>query len=238
MAVVMLTSGSAMLNAVQERNDDARLLRCAKRNAALKDSIAIPCVSGVILVASGTLLAAIYLSPLATLLLATAVGLYLVPYTWLKKRGAWGTPVGAVATALPILAGSVALNNFITPGALALFFFLAIWQIPHTWLFYLAHLDDYREARLPVLPVLIHEQRAGHFTIVALALLVIISPLPSLFAAMPLPAAASSLLISLLLLAITPSLLAARRHLLLFRLTLIHLALILTLLAIGGTQTG
>jgi heme o synthase len=83
----------------------------------------------------------------------TGLFFYVVAYGIWKRRSPFGTVVGSVAGATPILAGYVAVINTIDAGAVLLFLILALWQMPHFYAIAMYRHADYAAAGLPVLPV-------------------------------------------------------------------------------------
>ena len=87
--------------------------------------------------------------------IAAAIGFvfYVVCYSIAKRAGYWGTLVGSVSGAMPIVVGYVAVAGRFDSTALTLFLILALWQMPHFYAIALRREDDYRSAGIPVLPV-------------------------------------------------------------------------------------
>ena len=79
--------------------------------------------------------------------------LYVLVYTPLKSRTWLNTEVGAVAGALPVLAGALATTE--TPGWNAWGFFLVLlfWQFPHFMAIAWLYRDQYRDGGLQMLTV-------------------------------------------------------------------------------------
>ncbi len=78
---------------------------------------------------------------------------YLVLYAFWKYRSFYGTLVGSVAGAVPPVVGYTAVSDRLDIAALLLFSILVLWQMPHFFAIAIYHLDDYRKAGIPVLPV-------------------------------------------------------------------------------------
>lgn len=79
---------------------------------------------------------------------------YVVLYTfWSKRRYTVNTIIGSISGAFtPLIGWSVIAPAFhIIP--VSLFYLLFIWQIPHTLAIAIKRLDDYRQAGVPMLPV-------------------------------------------------------------------------------------
>jgi protoheme IX farnesyltransferase len=82
-----------------------------------------------------------------------AVIFYVVLYGITKRRTEYGTLVGSIAGAAPIVAGYTAFSNRLDGGALGVFLILTFWQMPHFYAIAVYRVSDYRAAGLPVLSV-------------------------------------------------------------------------------------
>lgn len=109
----------------------------------------------------GALMAILGLFSLAlTTLLAALLGFlglffYIVPYTmWSKRRTIYNTEVGSISGAMPPLIGWAAIYPDIThPAILGLFLITVIWQMPHFYAIAIRRHDEYKAAKVPMLPV-------------------------------------------------------------------------------------
>jgi len=93
-----------------------------------------------------------------TNLLTAGIGLvgfvdYVVLYGISKRRSVHGTIIGSISGATPVVAGYTAATNRFDAGALILFLILVFWQMPHFFAIAMYRFDDYKAAKLPVLPV-------------------------------------------------------------------------------------
>ncbi len=78
---------------------------------------------------------------------------YVVAYGITKRQGAYGTLVGSIAGATPIVAGYTSASGQLDGGAGLLFLIMALWQMPHFYAIALRRHKEYAAAGLPVLPV-------------------------------------------------------------------------------------
>ncbi|MGQ0522499.1 MAG: heme o synthase [Betaproteobacteria bacterium] len=105
---------------------------------------------------------------------------YGVVYTvWLKRRTWWNIVVGGAAGSFAVLAGAAAVSPGLppaVPAALAVVLFL--WTPPHFWSLAIVCRDDYARAGVPMLPVVIGEQRCAWIILVHTVALVAVSLLP------------------------------------------------------------
>ncbi len=75
---------------------------------------------------------------------------------YLKRKSIYGTLVGGVAGAIPPVVGYAAVTDRFDLGALLLFLILFLWQVPHFYAITIYRLNDYKNACIPVLPVVNH----------------------------------------------------------------------------------
>lgn len=155
-SLFLMAAGSALTNSVLERRTDQRMERLAARSAALRRVGTRPAlVTAVALTSAALLLASAGLATRAALLLLTASLCYALCYTLLlKRRTHWAAVLGGLPGALPVLIGNAAVSSRPEGACLALFLVMLIWQPPHFWLLSLSHLEEYRAAGVPVLPLL------------------------------------------------------------------------------------
>ena len=93
-------------------------------------------------------------NPLTAYLAAATTLFYVVIYTlWLKRASHLCTEIGGVAGAMPPVIGWAAVTNDVGWPALVMFIIMFIWQPPHFWALALLRADEYRQARLQMLPV-------------------------------------------------------------------------------------
>ena len=79
---------------------------------------------------------------------------YAIVYTvWLKRRTWWNIVIGGLAGSFAVLAGAAAIAPGLSVEAILLAVILFLWTPPHFWSLAIAFQDDYRAARVPMLPV-------------------------------------------------------------------------------------
>ena len=84
---------------------------------------------------------------------------YGVVYTvWLKRRSAWNIVIGGLAGSFAVLAGAAAVDPTpqVVPTVLAIVLFL--WTPPHFWSLAAAKGQDYADAGVPMLPLVVPAQ--------------------------------------------------------------------------------
>jgi len=152
-SVFILTSGSAALNQFQEIEIDSKMDRTKKRPIVVGNiSPYSALLISVILIALGTVLLA-YLFSFATALVGlSAVIMYNVIYTPLKKITFISVIAGAIVGAIPPYIGWVAgggsLENLYI---FKIAFFLFMWQMPHFWILNILLDKEYKNAGIVTL---------------------------------------------------------------------------------------
>ncbi|MFQ6104417.1 MAG: protoheme IX farnesyltransferase [Candidatus Glassbacteria bacterium] len=148
----LLSCGSVALNQYQDREIDMLMERTRRRPIAAGvigpgDALII----SIMLILSGCAVLFFCTNTTVLLLGLSALFMYNLFYTYLKRKNAFSFLPGAVIGALPPAAGwSAGGGSLYDPSILALSFFLFIWQIPHFLLILLRYRDEYEKAGLPV----------------------------------------------------------------------------------------
>jgi len=151
---LLAAGGTLALNQYGERDLDARMDRTRARPLPAGRLQPLEAwLFGVALTLAGTVYLAALVNPLVALVTLATTILYLFAYTPLKRRTPLCTLVGAVAGALPPVAGWAAARGDVAPGAWVLFAILFLWQLPHTLAIARLYRDDYARAGVRVLPV-------------------------------------------------------------------------------------
>ena len=89
----------------------------------------------------------------ATILIITIL-FYVFVYTiWLKRKTSQNIVIGGAAGALPPIIGWAIATNEISIESIILFFIIFIWTPSHFWALSLYKSEDYRKAKIPMLPI-------------------------------------------------------------------------------------
>jgi heme o synthase len=150
----LAAGGANAINMVLDRDIDALMKRTQGRPlvtglispaAAMRFALALEVVAFAVLWWGTNLLAACF-----------AIGatlFYVFVYTiWLKRTSRQNVVIGGAAGAAPILVGWAAVTNSVSWSAVLLFVVIFLWTPPHTWALAIRHADDYRAAKVPMLP--------------------------------------------------------------------------------------
>lgn len=178
-AMVLGSASSSIFNHYYDRDIDRLMQRTSKR----------PLVTGgnpqaALWLAGVLLLAGLWLSVgvfnwVVALHLFLGAFFYGVVYTvWLKRRTAFNIVIGGAAGSFAILAGGAAVDpgQWLLPTLMAVVLFL--WTPSHFWALAIMLKDDYSKAGVPMLPVLVGEQRCARWITANSVLLVMAAALP------------------------------------------------------------
>lgn len=150
----LVVASGCVFNNYIDRDIDALMERTknrtmAKGRTSLRSALVYASVLG--LIGLGVLY--FYTNFLAMAAALVGLFVYVVVYSlWLKRMSIYGTIVGSMSGAIPPVVGYLAVSNSIDPGAVILFFILALWQMPHSFAIAIYRLSDYINASIPVLP--------------------------------------------------------------------------------------
>jgi len=96
----------------------------------------------------------IFSNLIAATLLATTILFYVFVYTiWLKRKTPQNIVIGGASGALPPLIGWAIATNGIALEPIILFLIIFIWTPSHFWALSLYKSEDYRKAKIPMLPI-------------------------------------------------------------------------------------
>jgi protoheme IX farnesyltransferase len=237
----LTAAGASALNMVMERDSDSLMRRT--QNRPLPSGRLVPIDAaffGALLASCGVLYLGISVNLLTAILAILTLCGYLFLYTPLKRKTSLSTWIGAVPGALPTLMGWAAARGEITFEAWILFSILYLWQLPHFLSLAWLYREDYARAGFPMLPVLDPDgtTTSRHVTLCCLTLLPI-TLIPFLLGLAGIPYFIGALALGLVFLgygislAVYKSTVSAKR---LFRISIIYLPILLTLLMISKTS--
>jgi len=116
---------------------------------------------------------------LTALLAMSGILLYLFLYTLnLKRTSTQNIVIGGAAGCVPPLVGWAAVANEITLLPIFMFLIVFYWTPPHFWAIALMRQKEYREAKVPMLPVIVGEKETKTQIILYSILLLLICIMP------------------------------------------------------------
>jgi protoheme IX farnesyltransferase len=96
----------------------------------------------------------IFSNILSAIILAITIGFYIFIYTiWLKRRSVQNIVIGGAAGAFPPVIGWSIANNNLSIEPIVLFLIIFFWTPSHFWSLSLYKSEDYKKAKIPMLPV-------------------------------------------------------------------------------------
>jgi heme o synthase len=179
----LAAGGANALNCAFDRDLDAAMTRTRSRPIP---GGRIPVLNAVVLGIAMNTAAAVWLVSSANLL-AAALALagtawYLVVYTaWLKRRSTQNIVIGGAAGCFPPLVGWAAATGTLDATALTLAAVIFLWTPPHFWALATLLREDYRRARIPMLPAVVSVQRTANQAFVYAVATVAVSLTPVLW---------------------------------------------------------
>ncbi|MGN7611068.1 heme o synthase [Magnetococcales bacterium HHB-1] len=163
--VMMLGSASsAVVNHFYDRDIDRRMERTAERPLAKK---AMDNPRNALWLAAALIIAAVgfgtwFFNPVMALHLFLGAFFYGVVYTiWLKRRTWLNIVIGGLAGSFAVMAGAASVHQDLAPLPLLLALLLFFWTPSHFWSLAIYLKEEYRKVEVPMLPVLIGEQKTA-----------------------------------------------------------------------------
>lgn len=156
MLCLAINAGAAgAINMWYDRDIDAVMNRTKDRPLPMGKMLPDDALSfGIVLSVLSVLTMGVALNWVAAGLLAFANLFYVVVYTmWLKRKTPQNIVIGGAAGAFPPMIGWAAVTGDITLTSIALFAIIFIWTPPHFWALSLFANEDYKRAKVPMLPV-------------------------------------------------------------------------------------
>jgi heme o synthase len=177
----LVSSGTATLNEVLERDVDAKMRRTASRPLPSgRMTLLQASLVGVLLALGGSFYLAFFTNALTGLLTFLTALVYLAVYTPLKRVSPVCTFVGAFPGAMPGVLGWTAVRGRLEWGTLILFAILFVWQFPHFFSIAWLYRDDYARGGIRMLPVVEPDgQSTARRILLYSVLLIPVSMLPS-----------------------------------------------------------
>ena len=155
MAVALGSGAAGALNMWYESDLDSLMSRtCLRPIPTGKLSKNQALVFGVMSSIVSVIALYIFSNLIAATILAVTILFYVFVYTiWLKRKTPQNIVIGGASGALPPIIGwSIATNN-VTLEPIILFLIIFVWTPSHFWALSLYKSEDYRKAKIPMLPI-------------------------------------------------------------------------------------
>jgi protoheme IX farnesyltransferase len=157
----LAAGGASAVNCWFDRDIDKLMPRTRRRAiAAGRITPAAGLGFGIAVGLTGVALVAVSSNVLAAALALGGGLVYVFVYTmWLKRSTTQNIVIGGAAGAFPPLVGWAAVTGSLSPLAWALFAIIFFWTPPHFWALALVLKRQYSAANVPMLPVVVGEER-------------------------------------------------------------------------------
>ncbi len=173
-----LAAGSAnTFNCVLDRDIDEKMRRTRRRpmprhQVAPLNGTLFGIVQGIL----ATFVFAVFVNWLSAVLALVANAFYVLVYTmWLKRNMSQNIVWGGIAGCFPPLIGWTAVTNSVALPPLILFAIVFLWTPPHTWALAFRYREDYANAGVPMLPVVMSAPRVAWRILIYSVLMVAVS---------------------------------------------------------------
>jgi len=182
LGIGLCAGSAAAINHLVDKRIDAIMARTQKRPVA-RGQIAVS--HAIIFAALMGILGLTVLMLWVNLLTAGLTFISLIGYAgvytgYLKRATAQNIVIGGLAGAAPPLLGWTAVTNHFDPQALLLVLIIFIWTPPHFWALAIYRFEDYRNAKIPMLPVIYGIPYTKLNVLLYTILLLVVSILPFL----------------------------------------------------------
>ncbi|ASA58060.1 heme o synthase [Vibrio gazogenes] len=153
--VALIIASGCVINNIFDRDIDSKMARTSQRLLVRGEiNVDHAFIYAIALLLAGTALLYQQTNPLTAVVVLLGYVFYVFFYTmWYKRTSVYGTLVGSISGAVPPLAGYLAVTNYISLEGVLLFSLFCLWQMPHSYAIAMFRLQDYRQAGIPVLPV-------------------------------------------------------------------------------------
>jgi protoheme IX farnesyltransferase len=172
-AGTLSSAGSSALNHYYDRDVDRLMKRTSTRPIPSgRMSARNVMLYGLVVSAASVIYAAVTLNLVSTFFIALGIFFYVIVYTaWLKRSNSSNIVIGGFAGSAASMAGwSAATGSMDLLGALV-GILVFLWTPSHFWCLAMKIRNDYEEAKIPMLPVLVGMQKTSNYILINTAIL-------------------------------------------------------------------
>ncbi|HKG40666.1 MAG TPA: heme o synthase [Nitrososphaeraceae archaeon] len=173
LAGALASMGSSALNHYYDRDIDKMMNRTAQRPIPSGKLLAKNVfIYGLALSIISVLIAWFTLNPVATGMIALGIFFYVIIYTaWLKRNNASNIIIGGFAGSAASMAGWASATGSIDLLGFLVGWLVFMWTPPHFWCLAIKIREDYASVRVPMLPVLIGNEKTANYILINTAIL-------------------------------------------------------------------
>jgi protoheme IX farnesyltransferase len=179
----LASMGASALNHYYDRDIDKIMERTAKRpipagRLSPKNVLAY----GIGISILSVVIAWFTLNPVATGMIALGIFFYVIIYTaWLKRSNASNIVIGGFAGSAASMAGWATATGSMDLLGFLVGWLVFMWTPPHFWCLAIRAREEYASVRVPMLPVMIGNQKTASYILLNTAILLPYSVMLSLF---------------------------------------------------------
>ncbi len=181
LAILLSSASAGAFNQFVERDIDARMKRTRNRpfvTGRFQANRYWLNVIGLMLLIS-VLATALAINTVAALYVFLGAFTYGVVYTvWLKRRTWLNIVIGGLSGSFAVLGGAAVVDPSLSAVPILLAVVLFLWTPPHFWSLAFVFANDYKQAGIPMLPVVFEKPVAAKIIFVHTLALVVVSILP------------------------------------------------------------
>jgi protoheme IX farnesyltransferase len=173
LAGALASMGASALNHYYDRDIDKIMDRTAKRPIpAGRLSARNVLAYGIGVSVLSVVIAWFTLNPVATGMIALGIFFYVIIYTaWLKRNNASNIVIGGFAGSAASMAGWATTTQSIDLLGFLVGWLVFMWTPPHFWCLAIKAREEYASVRVPMLPVLIGNQKTASYILINTAIL-------------------------------------------------------------------
>lgn len=173
LAGALASMGSSALNHYYDRDIDKSMIRTSKRPIPSgKLSAKKVFIYGLSLSAISVIIAWFTLNPISTFMIALGIFFYVIIYTaWLKRLNSSNIVIGGFAGSAASMAGWATTTGSIDLLGFLVGWLVFMWTPPHFWCLAMKIREEYANVKVPMLPVLIGNEKASIYIFINTALL-------------------------------------------------------------------
>ena len=172
-AGALASAGSSALNHYYDKDIDQKMKRTSTRPIPSGRMTASHVfIYGLVVSCVSVIYGYFALNPVAAFFIAVGIFFYVIIYTvWLKRLNSSNIVIGGIAGSAAAWAGWSAATGSMDILGFLVGFLVFVWTPSHFWCLAMKIRDDYAEAKVPMLPVVIGMQKTSHYILVNTAIL-------------------------------------------------------------------
>ena len=164
----LATAGSSALNHYYDRDIDPLMTRTSTRpipSGRIKPNSVL--IYGLIVSVISVVYGALALNFVSAFFIALGIFFYVIIYTaWLKRLNSSNIVIGGFAGSAASMAGWSAATGSMDVLGFLIGFLVFVWTPSHFWCLAMKMKDEYSEAKVPMLPVLIGMQKTSTYILI------------------------------------------------------------------------